>query len=95
MESDRSGGVMENGVTLPDVVNEEAAKAPDALRFEVVLERIVIVYAHDIEGASAKAIQVDGVAGRYKVVEVKEVGPSALEERPALIDRAPARETQK
>jgi hypothetical protein len=65
------------------------------VRFEVTLERQVIVYAPDIATASLKALQVDGVAGRYKVIECLEVGPSALEERPKLIDVAPSRETQK
>lgn len=66
-----------------------------ALRFEVTLERVVIVYAKTIDEASMRALQVDGVAGRYKIVGCVEVGPSASDERVALIDGAPPRETQK
>jgi len=86
---------MENGATEQVEVADEGLPKSDALRFEVVLERKVIVFAHDIEGASAKALQVDGVAKRYTIVSCVEVGPSALEERPKLIDEAPSRETQK
>jgi hypothetical protein len=94
METGEQNGVTHVEVDV-EVVNEGVEDLPDVLRFEVTLERQVIVYAHDIEGASAKALQVDGVAGRYKVVECVVVGPSGMDPREPMIDRAPSRETQK
>jgi hypothetical protein len=82
---------MSNGVEIPP----EEEKPSEVLRFEVVLERRVIVYAPTIVEASLRAQQVDGVAGRYAVVSCVEVGLSAKDERAPLIDGAPPRETQK
>jgi hypothetical protein len=87
-------------MSLTDKINGEPIFPPleeppeeKVLRFEVTIGRQVIVYAPDIETASAKALAVDGVAGRYKVVEVLEVGPSGAEVRPPIIDEPPKRPT--
>lgn len=87
---------MTNGVfEKPSVDESTQSEGGVSVRFEVVLERIVIVYAPTLIEASERALQVDGVVGRYKVVECVAVGPSGMDSREPIIDRAPSRETQK
>lgn len=64
------------------------------IRYEVVVSRTVIVYAVDELTAKARALQVDGVAGRYTVWTCKE-SPAELEKHSPIVDVAPSRETQK
>ena len=84
----------------PFIVNGTQPTAPAAkpadtiIRYEVVISRTVLVYAVDVATAHARALQVDGVAGRYTIVSCREA-PFALEVRTPIVDVAPSRETQK
>src|ERR1700679_2852036 len=63
------------------------------LRYEVTLNRVVIVYASDEATARARALQLDGGTINREVIACREF-PHDLEPKVPIIDRAPSRETQ-
>jgi hypothetical protein len=78
----------------PTVVAAPSEAGDKIIRYSIVISRTVLVYATDVPTAEARALQVDGVAGRYTVVSV-DLAPFELEPRVPIIDRASSREAQK
>ena len=64
-------------------------------RFEVTIERKVIVYAEDALGAEIRALAGVRDSASSEATAISELPALLDEKRAPIIDRAPSRETQK